>query len=379
MRGGDEKSGSCSTDSEGDQSDECKSNAREVVDLCEVPSVQKEFQKQEEQGNDPQREFATGHEAAAAESTTTISIRLEHTSNRFEDCHRRTSLWRPWTWFRAARIGTTSIVPILVDPGLTKQEFSSCIAQICSPMLTTAPPTSQLFSSMNSNPASVVGLFRESDGIFIPLSAILSNPLSYSNDVFSIARPIQSSQPSKSATSSTKISRLPIFFFTFVVLGYSILFFQNTTTTTTTHVYLQFDIGYMILRLILAPFLFFDAMIDMACRRIYRYGPVWIGWDGASLSYICSQITYQKEAFWYHHADLCEDLYASKEASFLQNVKIGIYIVLPLIFYQTIRSLFRWARGRRMDPNAMETYDALTTIVRQLHNSLETPTNKQRH
>ena len=228
--------------------------------------------------------------------------------------------------------------------------------------------TEEYFDSRGKS-SNLAGMFQESDGVFVPLSIIYSQPRAFVNDVLSIARPTQSGDSRQhhhpiGKSSSIFVTFLEIFGIIAVTVASWITYSasQSVDWNKATNKLESIFLATMNL-----PFSLFDAVVEFPLKELYRRGPSFFGWEGESLARICSRVThYGDEDFWRRNMEECEQIYASKEAAAMQIRKpilIGVFILM--LFYM-IRSIIEARRHPQIDPNMVETYRAITMLARQL-------------
>lgn len=238
---------------------------------------------------------------------------------------------------------------------------------------------------MQAQPANVAGMFRESDRVFIPLSVIYLNPISFVGDVLSLKRPPppvrRSSVPPPTRAvkpqRSIFIQFLEIFGILAVVVvswwSYSAAcyvdwedFFDSMIT--------KFELS--VWSIVSLPFWLFDVLVEFPLRELYRYGPSVVGWEGEPLPRICAQITYTgDEGFWSRNIEECERIYRAKEdAAMLFRKPLLVSVIVVVIFYmvKSIVEARALRRRERIDPNMVETFRAINMLSRQLRRAMNT-------
>ncbi|EJK66738.1 hypothetical protein THAOC_12307, partial [Thalassiosira oceanica] len=226
-------------------------------------------------------------------------------------------------------------------------------------------------------PQDVAGMFRERDNVFVPLSVICADPTSFVGDVLSIKRPPPLRRRPKSPINKTSRSK----FYTFIeILGVLLVSFVSWLTYSRAA---EVDWDYALeeaairvervfFHVMNSPFWLFDALIQYPLKELYRHGPSIVGWEGETLPRICAQITYHgDEAFWSRNMDECERIYQSKEAAAMQirkPIAIGCMIFIAFFMVKSIVEARARAlqRQQRVDPNMVETYQAIHMLIRQL-------------
>ena len=216
----------------------------------------------------------------------------------------------------------------------------------------------------------VAGMFRESDGVFVPLSVIYSQPRAFVDDILSIKLPTRKKTQQQHKESAKKSS----IFITFLeIFGIVSVTFASWLTYSVSQ---SVDWGMatnkmesLFLAMVNLPFYLFDVIIEFPLRELYRHGPSLIGWEGESLARICSRVThYGDEDFWRRNMEECEGIYASKEAAAMQIRKPILIGAIVLIMFYMVKSIVEAQAMRRqqLDPNMVETYRAITMLARQL-------------
>ena len=233
----------------------------------------------------------------------------------------------------------------------------------------------------------VAGMFRESDRVFIPLSVIYSNPISFVGDVLSLKSPPppMKLRPMSSKTpNDVKPKQRSIFAQFLEIVGiiavtivswwsYSAAgrvdwgeFYEATIT--------KFEV--FVWNVISLPFWLFDVLVEFPLRELYRYGPSVVGWEGEPLPRICAQITYTgDEGFWSRNIEECERIYKAKEdAAMLFRKPLLVSVIVVTVFYM-IKSIVEaraLRRRERIDPNMVETFRAMNMLCRQLRRAMNT-------
>ena len=235
-------------------------------------------------------------------------------------------------------------------------------------------------------PINVAGMFRESDRVFIPLSVIYSNPISFVGDVLSLKRPppppparrsVPSPMPVVKPQRSIFIQFLEIVGIVAVAIvswwSYSAVchvdwdhFFDSVIT--------KFEL--FVWSIVSLPFWLFDVLVEFPLRELYRYGPSVVGWEGEPLPRICAQITYTgDEGFWSRNIDECERIYRAKEdAAMLFRKPLLVLVIVVAVFYmvKSIVEARALRRRERIDPNMVETFRAINMLSRQLRRAMNT-------
>jgi hypothetical protein len=232
----------------------------------------------------------------------------------------------------------------------------------------------------------VAGMFRESDRVFIPLSVIYSNPISFVGDILSLKRPppppvkrfsVPSPTPVVMAQRSIFLQFLEMFGILVVVVvswwSYSAAMrldwdhFLDVMVT-------KFEV--FVWGIVSLPFWLFDVLVEFPLRELYRYGPSVVGWEGEPLPRICAQITYTgDEGFWSRNIEECERIYRAKEdAAMLFRKPLLILVIIVAVFYmvKSIVEARALRRRERIDPNMVETFRAINMLTRQLRRAMNT-------
>ncbi len=128
---------------------------------------------------------------------------------------------------------------------------------------------------------------------------------------------------------------------------------------------------------IVLPFHLAQVLVEFPLKELYRHGPSFLGWEGDSLPKICARITYHGDPeFWSRNMDECQRVYDSKEAAALHIWKpiLMLFWIIGL-FYMVRLILARWALNRRerLDPDVVETYQAIRMLVRQFRRAMNRP------
>lgn len=280
------------------------------------------------------------------------------------------------------------IVRVLIptEGFVSEQQLSECLSQACNADNDRRQTSMHNYSDDRSwdsteeyfeeRKANVAGMFLESDGVFVPLSIIYSQPRAFTNDVLSMNRPIRSEDRRPVNKSDAKSS----IFVTFLeIVGIVAVTCASWMTYSATQ-RLDWDMATnklesIFLAVVNIPFYLFAVMIEFPLRELYRHGPSLIGWEGESLARICSRVThYGDEDFWKRNMEECEEIYASKEAAAMQIRKPALIGVIVLILFYMVKSIVEAQAMRRqhLDPNMVETYRAITMLARQLKRAVNT-------
>mmetsp|Transcript_2981 Transcript_2981/g.5296 ORF Transcript_2981/g.5296 Transcript_2981/m.5296 type:complete len:481 (-) Transcript_2981:123-1565(-) len=226
----------------------------------------------------------------------------------------------------------------------------------------------------------VAGMFTEKDRVFIPLSIIYSNPTSFVNEVLCLKRP-PSKRPVQVATGGTT-KRGSIFIIFLEIFGIATVAAASWWSYGAAQLikwdYVLDEATYKIERFFFAilnfPFWLFDAVIEFPLREIYRHGPSVLGWEGEPLPRICARVTYHgDESFWSRNIEECEQIYKTKELAAMQVRKpIVIGFIILVLFYmaKSIVAARALRRRERIDPNMVETYQAIQMLTRQLRRAV---------
>jgi hypothetical protein len=198
----------------------------------------------------------------------------------------------------------------------------------------------------------VAGLFRESDCLFVSLQDVIDQRDSKS--VFSLTFPHWLFvKKDKSWLTDTVMIVL-------AVLVLLILWLFGSTAFS----YLS--------RMIASVF---ELCINLPIRELYRYGPSFIGWEGASLPTICARITYiGDESYWRQNYDQCQQLFQAKEEAMLRTVRPLLYFTTSIIGFWVARILVREhalsLRQKDPDRDMLETYHAFNVLLRQVSRAM---------
>ena len=131
------------------------------------------------------------------------------------------------------------------------------------------------------------------------------------------------------------------------------------------------------------PFQIVETCIDYPLKELYRYGPSVVGWEGQSLSLICSQITHMgDESFWSRNADECQKIYDTKELAALHFRKPLVFLFLAYLAFLVIRSLIHtWAirQQNRPHPEMVEIYQTFKMLMKVLQRGLNGRDDERRN
>ena len=110
-----------------------------------------------------------------------------------------------------------------------------------------------------------------------------------------------------------------------------------------------------------------EICIDYPLKELFRFGPSVVGWEGQSLSLICSQITHMgDESFWSRNIDECQKIYDNKEMAMLHFRKPMVFVILSYLAFLMIRSLVQaWAikKQNRPHPEMVEIYQTFKMLM----------------
>ena len=233
----------------------------------------------------------------------------------------------------------------------------------------------------------VSGMFRESDRVFIPLSVIYSNPISFVGDVLSLKRPPPpvTRRPVPSPTTTHVVTAQRSIFIQFLemfgIIAVACVSWWSYSAATRVDwgdfldtMVTKFEV--FLWGIVSLPFWLFDVFIEFPLREVYRYGPSVVGWEGEPLPRICAQITYTgDEGFWSRNIEECERIYRAKEdAALLFRKPLLVLVIIVAVFYmvKSIVEARALRRRERIDPNMVETFRAINMLSRQLRRAMNT-------
>mmetsp|Transcript_29024 Transcript_29024/g.59175 ORF Transcript_29024/g.59175 Transcript_29024/m.59175 type:complete len:286 (-) Transcript_29024:80-937(-) len=128
---------------------------------------------------------------------------------------------------------------------------------------------------------------------------------------------------------------------------------------------------------IAVPYHLSNVFVEFPLKELYRHGPSFLGWEGDSLPRICARITYHGDPeFWSLNMDEYQRVYDSKEAAALHFWKPVLMLIWAIGVLYMVRSIFAtWAlrRRERLDPDIVETYQAIRMLFRQFRRAMDTP------
>lgn len=131
------------------------------------------------------------------------------------------------------------------------------------------------------------------------------------------------------------------------------------------------------------PFQIVETCIDYPLKELYRYGPSVVGWEGQSLSNVCSQITHMgDESFWSRNVDECQKIYDTKELAALHFRRPLVFLFLAFLAFLVIRSLIHtWAirQQNRPHPEMVEIYQTFKMLMKVLHRGLNGRDDERRN
>ncbi len=308
-------------------------------------------------------------------STTQSSLILQQSDNRSNNSlsnHSSTVIEHQQSTItiRSATI-SSDLIRLLITPEMTHDDLAHCIAHAA----LSPPQTMKLLETWSTeegdgNWTRIAGLFREKDNIFIPISLILQSPSQYTEDIFRISRQVESvgmkNKPSNKISGSIISVKALLLI---IIVGLSSAFLMT----------MDYDLILDYLSIIMTgvsnlPTLLVDTIINHPLKDLYRHGPSVIGWEGASLPSICTQITHMgDESFWLKNIDECEKIYINKESAMLHVRKPVLYIVLIVCVFFAAQSLLKtWAIRNQNRPTRemIETYEAYRLVTKVLRRAI---------
>jgi len=232
------------------------------------------------------------------------------------------------------------------------------------------------------NLGNIAGVFRERDRAYIPISAIHLNPTNFTGDKLCLQRPLPTTlqRPTRSTLKYASI------FQSFIeVLG--VVIFSKISY----HAYKSLkrvDLDYLLEKTIeksqqilesaiAVPYHLSNVFVEFPLKELYRHGPSFLGLEGDSLPRICARITYHGDPeFWSLNMDECQRVYDSKEAAALHVWKPILMLIWAIGVFYMVTSIFAtWAlrRRERLDPDIVETYQAIRMLFRQFRRAMDTP------
>lgn len=260
-------------------------------------------------------------------------------------------------------------VGVHVREGMNAVALAACLGQAVTSVGVNNNPHA-MFNNGNKPPA-IAGLFVERNGLFVSLEHLLSTPSLRSN-TFGLTYFPPPPQPPP-PTPWYKESWVWILASGPIVIGLVHWLFQWYGPQI-----------WMASSWILSSL--FDATVQLPLQELYRYGPWFIGWEGASLPAVCARITYYGDAtFWRRNLPECESIYKVKEEAFLRVARPSLYAVLSVIVLwllgQILRHFRHVARYRHLQatsmappPEMVDTYRAFQVLLRQVRKGMEQPT-----
>lgn len=271
-------------------------------------------------------------------------------------------------------------IKVLITTDITHDDFAHCIAHAA----LSPPQIGPLLEEWSNDEGGVAnwtriaGLFRESDGVFIPISLILQNPERYKDDLFHISRFLQPIPKHEIVASSE-----PKFQVKYILLISAFVAVCSVVMSMALNPIIIMDyIEYSTNWIVNLPARMIENCIDHPLKELYRYGPSVIGWEGTSLEKICTQITHMgDENFWSRNIEECEKIYWNKERAMLHVRKPLVYILLIVAIFFGVQSLVKtWAIRLQNRPHheMVETYEAFRLMMRVIRRGLVVPTRTSR-
>jgi hypothetical protein len=267
--------------------------------------------------------------------------------------------------------GKPTMFQIHINGTMTANSLSACLEQ--------ASASVGMPLAVSDIPHPIAGLFLQSNGIFVSLEHLLKTGHdTFQNEVFGLtytpppspSRPLPIPWWQQPRNQLLLLACLPIV----GMLLYNFLY----------------HLGPYLWRLMIwISISIFDVAVQLPLQELYRYGPWFIGWEGASLPTICARITYYGDAqFWRRNLQECEDIYATKEESFLRIARPTVYVVILIFVIWVLRQLLHhWQQLARYrhdhfarnapPPEMVETYRAFQILLRNIRRGLEPPPNQQ--
>ena len=282
------------------------------------------------------------------------------------------------------------LVQLLITPAMTHNDLAHCIAHAA----LSPPQTSKLLETWSmeegeANWTRIAGLFRESDGVFIPISLILYSPQLYVNDVFRVSRHLHGHQPSSSFSSRKPSMSTSIFTMTALIVM-TIGGLLSSVIMTMDFDYFNFGletfyehVDIVTTSVLNFPTFLIETTINYPLKELYRHGPSMIGWEGSTLPNICAQITHMgDETFWARNIDECEKIYGNKEMAMLHVRKPIVYIIIAVTAFYAIQALLKtWAIQKQYRPpkEMIETYEAYRLVMKVLRRGITPNRNSASH
>ena len=232
---------------------------------------------------------------------------------------------------------------------MTPSILGDCIAQVSA--ATTASRRHQ----------TIVGLFRQSDGVFVSLHDILAFPDESTQHIYTIMTPEEQLdlRCDDDGNDNWKLSR----YLLWSILGAAVSVGSWFLTKELSELVWLFIVD--------THYLF----LELPLQQFYHLGPYWLGgWEGDRLPNICTRITYHGDVeFWTRNYHDCEMIYQKKLHAFLFVAKPICYLILGLVSYYIIQGIVIAALQRRRQQHEfdqptremIETYHAVNTLFRQ--------------
>jgi len=221
----------------------------------------------------------------------------------------------------------------------------------------------------------VAGMFCEKDHVFVPLSVICSDPISFAGEVLCFYRPKRSVSlpPSTGGTARHVLPLAGI-----VLVAVASWWACDAARRVDWEAFadgLVDGAERLAFATVHFPSWLVNTLIDAPLRELYRHGPSLVGWEGEPLPRICARATrHGDEEFWQRNIEECEDLYHTREAAALRLCKPLAAGGLALALLAAARSWVAAQALRRkdLDPNLVEMCQALRMLTRQLRRAAET-------
>ena len=255
------------------------------------------------------------------------------------------------------------IVSVHVPSNMTVHGLSACLLQA---VLHHPAAAASSMPVLDTRENRFVGLFAERSGVFLSLEHLLTGisaaerNLVYSTHLLPPRPPPPPSSP----------FYLMWQFWVVVSLPFILMWVNN-------------NIDMIVDGTVMSVVWLYHFAIQIPLQELYRHGPWFLGWEGASLPQICSRITYHgDEAFWYRNLEECERIYAAKEEAFLRLGRPFLWGVFFFAAILVVRFIV-WEFFSQpppppappIDRDMVETYRAWQTLLRQFQRTWA-PSNK---
>ena len=255
---------------------------------------------------------------------------------------------------------------------MSAETLSACILQALLNHPLTAPSfLSNMSSSLIQNRLAVVGLFCESNCVFVSLQHLVLSNRDTQQQRHEIYAPNFNPPPTKPPTAPPSPWWQQHHIWLFILLPPALC--------AAAYYYSQ-EILDMTIWTAQATY---ELLVHTPLAELYRHGPWFLGWEGADLPSICARITYHGDsAFWYRNLEECQRIYAAKEEAWLRLARPLVWGIWMLAALLVVRFIIweLWSAppppqpAPPVDRDMVDLYRAWQVLLRQFHRAAMPPT-----